>query len=149
MKVILLKDVPGTGRKGETREVADGFARNFLIKQNLAEQATADALATLKGQEEKKRRDMEKELSDSQVSAGRLDGSEIEIITKASDSGTLYSAIGANKIADAIFRQLGVKVKPNQVMLVKAIKEYSEQNVLIKFPHGLEANLRVTVANNK
>lgn len=149
MKVILLKDVQGTGKKGETKEVADGFARNFLIKQNLAEQATADALATLKAQEEKKRRDMEKELSDSQVAAGRIDGAEIEIIIKASDNGTLYSAIGANKIADAIQRQLGVKITPNQVILGKAIKEYGERQVLIKFPHGLEANLRVTVSNNK
>jgi len=89
---------------------------------------------------------MERELKDSQVSAERVDGREITITAKASETGTLYSAIGAEKIADAIKRQLGVVVKPGQIMFGKAIKEYSERTVLIKFPHGLEANLRVIVS---
>jgi len=146
MKVILLKDVQGTGKKGEIREVADGFARNFLLLKGLAKQATQDAVNALKAHEEKLCRDMEKELADSQVSAGRVDGREITITAKASETGTLYSAIGASKIAEAIQHQLGVVVKPGQIVSGKAIKEYGERTVLIKFPHGLEANLRVIVS---
>ena len=148
MKVILLKDVQGTGKKGEIREVADGFARNFLLLKGLAQQATQDAVNALKAHEEKLRRDMEKELADSQVSASRVDGREITITAKASEIGTLYSAIGANKVAEAMQRQLGVQIKPHQVVLGKAIKEYGEREVLIKFPHGLEANLRIIISKS-
>ncbi len=146
MKVILLKDVPGTGKKDEIKEVADGFARNFLLLKGLARQATQDVVDALKAHEEKLKREMERELKDSQVSAERVDGREITITAKASETGTLYSSIGAEKIADAIKRQLGVVVKPGQIMFGKAIKEYCERMVLIKFPHGLEANLRVIVS---
>lgn len=146
MKVILLKDVPCTGKKDEIKEVADGFARNFLLLKGLAKLATQDAVDALKAHEEKLKREMERELKDSQVSAERVDGQEITITAKASETGTLYSAIGADKIADAISRQLGVVVKPGQIMFGKAIKEYGERAVLIKFSHGLEANLRVIVS---
>lgn len=146
MKVILLKDVQGTGKKGEIREVADGFARNFLLLRGLAKQATQDAINALKAHEEKLKREMERELKDSQIAASRVDGREVTITTKASETGTLYSAIGANKIAEAIQRQLGVIIKPNQIVCGKAIKEYGERVVLLKFPHGLEANLRVIVS---
>ncbi len=146
MKVILLKDVPGTGKKDEIKEVADGFARNFLLLKGLAKLATQDVVDALKAHEEKLKREMERELKDSQVSAERVDGREVTITAKASETGTLYSAIGAEKIADAIKRQLGVVVKPGQIMFGKAIKEYGERAVLIKFPHGLEANLRVIVS---
>jgi large subunit ribosomal protein L9 len=146
MKVILLKDVSGTGKKGEIKEVADGFARNFLLQKGLAKQATNDAVNALKAHEEKLRREMEKELKDSQVAAGRVDGREITIVTKASEMGTLYSAVGANKIAEAIQRQLGVVIKPGQIVCGKVIKEYGERVVLVKFPHGLEAHLRVIIS---
>lgn len=146
MKVILLKDVSGTGKKDEIKEVADGYARNFLLKKNLAKQATPDTIDALNAHEEKLRREMERELKDSQVSAERIDGREIVITVKASETGTLYSAIGASKIAEAIQRQLSVVVKPGQIMFGKAIKEYGERMILIKFPHGLEAKLRVIVS---
>lgn len=146
MKVILLKDVQGTGKRGEIKEVADGYARNFLLQKGLAKQATRDAVDAIKAHEEKLKRDMERELKDSQTSASRIDGQEITIITKASETGTLYSAIGADKIAEAIQRQLGVAIKPAQIVFGKAIKEYGERKILIKFPHGLEANLRIIVS---
>lgn len=146
MKVIFLKDVQGTGKKGEVKEVADGFARNFLLLKGLAKQATQEAVNALKAHEEKLKREMERELKDSQAAASRVDGREITITAKASENGKLYSAIGANKIAEAIQRQLGIIIKPNQIVCGKAIKEYGERTVLIKFPHGLEANLRVIVS---
>ncbi len=146
MKVILLKDISGTGKKGEVKEVADGFARNFLLQKKLAKQATTEAVDALKAHEEKLRRDMERELNDSQTSASRVDGREITITAKASETGTLYSAIGGNKIVETIQRQLGVAIKPVQIVFGKAIKEYGERKILIKFPHGIEANLRIIVS---
>lgn len=146
MKVIFLKDVLGTGKKGEIKEVADGYARNFLINKKLAEQVTAEMLETIKVQEEKRKRDMEKELVESQKIAEKIESSEIRIKSRASDSGTLYSAIGSNNIADEIRKQLGIELLPKQIILKKGIKEFGERDVVIRLPHGLEANLHVIVS---
>ncbi len=148
MKVILLQNVAGTGQKGDIKEVADGYARNFLIKKNLARPATSDALEKIQAQERKQAKQMERELKDSQDIAGKIDGSEIEILAKVSVGGTLYSAVGADKIAQEVKKQLGFSIKSNQVELNKAIKECGEFEVKIKFPHRLEAELRVKVSED-
>ncbi len=143
MKVVFLKDLPGTGKKGEIKDVADGFARNFLLKQNLAKQATAVSLVELKVQEEKLKRQMEKELKENQEIASKVDGVEIEIKSKASGAGKLYSAISAEKIAQAVKKHLGLNLKTEQIVIRSPLKEVGEQKVLIRFSHGLEAELRV------
>ena len=148
MKVIFLKDVPGTGDKGEIKNVADGYARNFLFRQNLARQATPEVLNEEKAKEEKKRKESDSELRESQKKAGKLDGAEIIITEKTNENGKLYSAIGGKKIAEAIKKQLKVDVKPNQLEIKQSIKEIGEHNILVKFPHGLEADLRVSVSEN-
>lgn len=146
MKVILLQNVPGTGQKGDIKDVTDGYARNFLIKKKLARQATSDAVEKIQAQEKKMAKMMEGELKESQQGTAKIDGTEIEILAKTSDSGTLYSAVGAAKIAQEVKKQLGSTIKPGQIELKKAIKECGEFEVKIKFPHGLEADLRVRVS---
>lgn len=146
MKVVLLKDIPGTGKKGEIKEVADGYARNFLLKQNLAKVASKEIMAELKAREEKIKRQMERELKENQETASKVDGAEIEIKGKASNAGTLYSAISAEKIAQEVKKQLGVNLKTEQIVIKSPIKEAGEQKVLIRFGHGLEAELRVIVS---
>lgn len=142
----MLKDAPGVGKNGEIKEVADGYARNFLFKQGLAKMATADAVALVKAQEERRVKEMEKELQVSQQAAGRLDGAEIEIKVKSSDGGTLYSGVGPDKIASESRKQLKIVIKSEQVDLRKGIKECGDHRVKIKFPHGLEAELIVKVS---
>ena len=146
MKVILLQNVPGTGEKGDIKDVTDGYARNFLIKKNLAKPATTDIVNKLQAQEKKKAKLMEGELKESQQVTSKIDGAEIEILAKTSDGGKLCSAVGAAKIAQEIKRQLGYTIKPGQIELKKAIKECGEFEVKIKFPHGLEADLQVRVS---
>ncbi|MBI4427178.1 MAG: 50S ribosomal protein L9 [Candidatus Magasanikbacteria bacterium] len=146
MKVILLKEVQNIGSRGEIKEVADGYARNFLFRQGLAKAATAVAIESIKAMEEKKAREMKRELAESQKIASRLDGVEIEIFAKVSDTNTLYSGVGAEQITRAVRKQLGVDLKAGQVDLRKGIKECGEHRVKIKFPHGLEAELIVRVS---
>lgn len=146
MKVILLKDLPGTGKKGEVKEVASGYASNFLLPRNLVKPATGNALADLQAQEQKKVKQMEDELKECQKVAGLIDGGEIEVFEKTNDSGTLYSAVSNQKVAQEIKKQLGGVIKPEQVVFKKPIKGLGEHDVLIKFPHGLEAEVRVTVS---
>lgn len=147
MKVVLLQDVKGTGKKGEIKEVADGYARNFLFQKKLAKPASKESLAELKVQEEKLKKQMEKELHESQEMTAKLDGVEIEISGKTSEAGTLYSGIGAQKIIQEIKRLFGVVVTPVQIMIAKPIKEIGEHRVIIKFPHGLEAEVSIIVSS--
>ena len=146
MKVVFLQDVKGTGKKGEIKEVADGYARNFLLRQNLAKLASNGVLVQLKQEEEKRKRDMEKELRENQEVAEKLDGGEVEIVAKTSEAGTLYSAVSASKIVQEIKKIFGLNIKPEQVVILDPIKEIGEKKVLIKFGHGLEAELRVIVS---
>lgn len=147
MKVIFLKDVPGTAKKDEIKDVSDGYARNYLFKQNLAKMATADVLVQVKAHEEKLKRDMERELQETQDSAGKIDGQEIEIKGKASEAGTLYSAINALKIIQVAKKQLGVDLMPEQIVIKQPLKEIGEHFLKIKFGHGLEAQLRVIITH--
>ena len=146
MKVILLQDVKGTGKKGEIKEVADGYARNFLVKQKMARSATEQALAETKAEEERQRREMERELREFQRDAARLDGRDLEFGEKVSTEGTLYAAVSAAKIAQAIKKQLSITVKPDQVAVPSPIKEVGEHKALIRFGHGLEAEINIVVS---
>lgn len=146
MKVILLKDVPGTGKKGETKTVADGYARNFLLKSKMAKIASEKAVNESAAEEEKKKRDTEKELREFQKAAGNIDGREIELEEKVNDEGRLYAALSAQAIAKAVKTQLGTAVQPKQVVFPKPIKEIGEHEICIRFGHGIEAELTVVVA---
>ncbi|OIO18294.1 MAG: 50S ribosomal protein L9 [Candidatus Magasanikbacteria bacterium CG_4_10_14_0_8_um_filter_32_14] len=146
MKVIFLKDIKGTAKKGDIKEVSDGYARNFLIKKGLVSIATDFELNKLASQDKKKAKQMEAELESQQKVAGRLDGEEIEIIAKVSNSGTLYAAITVAKLVQTIKKQLSVTVKPEQIKLKEPIKDVGEYDVHISFNHGLEANIRVIVS---
>ena len=146
MKVLFLQDVRGTGRKGEILEVSDGYARNFLLPKNLAKIATKELTVQVKQAEEKEMKLMEQELKVNQKKASQIDGREIEIKAKASATGTLYSAIGSDMIVTEIKKQLKSNIEPEQVLLFKPIKEIGEHKVKIKFGHGLEAEVQVTVS---
>ncbi len=146
MKVILLKDVPGTGHKGDVKEVADGYARNFLLKKKLAKQATDYGLNNLKLAEAKKKKEMERDLKENQKKASMLDGEAIELKAKVNDKNVLYAAISPSEIAKEIKKELKADVKPEQIKIEKPIKELGEHFVLIEFGHGLEARLSITVA---
>ena len=147
MKVILLKDVPGTGSSGEVKTVADGYARNFLLKNNLAKVATDKAIKDMKNKETKKKKNAEQELKKYQKIASKLDGAEIEIIEKTNNDGRLYAALSKNKILKAVREQLNVDLQAKQIRLDSPIKEIGDYEVRTRFgfDHGLEVDLRLRV----
>jgi large subunit ribosomal protein L9 len=142
MKVILLKDVKGLGKRGEVKEAADGYARNFLLPENLAQLATAENIAKLKCQTEEKTRLAVKDLLSVEKIAAKLDGQTVEIKTKANKEGRFYAAIGAAAIAKKIKDQ-GWEIKKEQVLLAEPIKEEGEFAVKINLNHNLEAEITV------
>lgn len=146
MKVIFLQDIPGTAKKGDIKEVADGYARNFLLKKNLAKIATSTLVVSVEKQENKKKKQNLNELKENQKIATTLDGAEVKVMAKASDEGTLYAAIGGRKLVDEIRRQYRVDVKMEQIKIESQIKEIGEHKIKIEFGDGLEADLSVIVS---
>ena len=146
MKVILLKDVEGTGRQGEVLNVSAGFARNFLLRQGLARIATKEAVAKAQRMQAKRAQKAEEDLKVVQQDAAKLDGNEVRTEEKASDEGRLYASLSGKKIASLIKQQLGVNVTSKQIKLKEPIKELGEYPVIISFGHGLEAEVTAIVS---
>jgi len=144
MRVILLEDVDNLGKKGEVKEVKDGYAINFLIPKGLVKMATPKDLKEIEKRKEEKEKEAEKELKEMQALAGKLDGQEITFPTKVSGEGSLFGSITAKKISSKL-KEMGFDVKQKQIELEKPIKELGEFPVTIDLPHNLEAEITVIV----
>lgn len=143
MKVILLKPVDKLGRTGEIKDVALGYARNYLIPRGLADEATPDLVARIGHRQEREQRAAETELEKAENLAAQLDGQEVEVTAKVTPQGTLFAAISPAKIAAAL-QAKGFAVKKDQIS-ASHIKEIGEHEVVISLAHGLESKVVVTV----
>ncbi len=146
MKVIFIKNVPGAGKAGETKEVADGYARNFLLRRGLVKISSRNALLDLEKQNKKKTKEMENELRDNQKIAGKIDGASVVIVGKVNEKGALYAAVKQEDIVRAIKNNFGVIVARDQIMVAKPIKQIGDYAIKVGFGHGLEAELNITVS---
>ncbi|MFH1089232.1 MAG: 50S ribosomal protein L9 [Candidatus Uhrbacteria bacterium] len=144
MKIVLLKDVPSYGKEGETVEVSDGYARNFLFPQNLAVQATPETLNLAKVKIEKKQREEKKSLKEAGKLASALDDLEVEILAKVSEGGKLYAAVSSKDVVSAV-KKAGVKIEPDWIKFSEPIKETGAYEVEINLPHGFEAKINLNV----
>ncbi|MBD3282556.1 MAG: 50S ribosomal protein L9 [Candidatus Portnoybacteria bacterium] len=145
MKVILLQDVKSIGKKGEVKNVADGYARNFLFPRNLAKPATDGSLKQLEKEQKVIEQEAEEELKKAQEQASKIEGQEIEIKEKADDQGKLYGSVTESKIQKAL-KEKGFTVKAKQIKIPQPIKGVGEYPVSISFDHGLEAEVRIIVS---
>ncbi len=143
MKVILLQPIEHLGRVGDIKEVALGYARNFLIPRGLADEATADVVARLKHQREQERRQAERDLAHAEGLAAQLDGQEVTVAVKASPAGTLYAAVTPQRIAAAL-QAKGLAVAKEQIH-AGHLKQVGEHEVMVTFPHGLESKITVII----
>jgi len=146
MKVILLKDVNGLGKKGEIKNAADGHARNFLIPRKLAIIATDKAVKDLNKQKELEVLEAEQELQHTEEIASQIDGLEIEVPVKADETGKLYGFINDQKIS-LIFKDKGYTIKKSQIKILQPIKEVGEYPITISFDHGLEAEIKLIITD--
>ncbi len=143
MQVILLKDVPDLGEKGEIKEVALGHARNFLIPQGLVKEATAEAVKEVESKKEKEAKVAEQDLVKTEELVQKLEGQTVEISAKASEEGTLYAGLSSSKIATAL-KNKGFEVRANQISATD-IKELGEHEIVVNLDHGLEAKITLII----
>lgn len=144
MKVILQKDVKGQGKKGDVIDVSDGYAKNFLIKQKLAIEATKLNLNTLLiSQEAAERRKAEEKAAATELKK-RLDGTEVVIPLKVSENGKIFGALTTMAISDAL-ADMGIQIDKKKITLSEPIKTIGKHNVSIKLYPEITATITVTV----
>ncbi len=144
MKVVLLADVKGKGKKGELVNVSDGYARNFLFPKNLAIEADSAALSELKSREAAAAHHKQEEIDAAKATAQKLEGKTVTIKAKAGAAGRLFGSVTAKEIAEEIKNTLGVTVDRKK-MSVADIKNFGEYTAEIKLYTGITAKITVKV----
>lgn len=147
MKVIFLHDVAGVAHKGDVKDVADGYARNFLFPQNAAKLATREALSELEEEKRIAEKRAVEDLERVEQLAETLDGYEVEISAKTSPVGTLYASVTPRRIAEEL-KKKGFAVPLDGVVIkdhAEPIKEEGEYDAVVNLEHGLEAEIKVIV----
>ena len=144
MKVILLADVKGKGKKGELCNVSDGYARNFLFPKKLALQADNAALNELKNREEAAAHHKQEEINKAKETATLLEGKTVTVKAKAGQGGKLFGSVTSKEIASEIANSLGIEIDRKK-MSVADIKNFGEYTSEIKLYTGITAKLTVKV----
>lgn len=144
MKVVLLQDVKGQGKKGELCNVSDGYARNFLFPKKLAVEADNAALNELKNREEAAAHHKKEEIAAAQSIADTLNGKEIVVKAKAGSNGKLFGSVTSKEIAAEIKNKLGIEIDKKK-MSVADIKNFGEYTAEIKLYQGIAAKITVKV----
>ena len=145
MKVIFLQDVKGQGKKGEMKEVSDGYARNYLLPRNLATQATADNLNALKIKEKAAAAKAAKEKAQAEENARKLEGVQVIIRARSGGSGKLFGAVTSTEIASALKEQYGIDIEKNKIVQGEPIKTYGTYTVKAKLGYEVSGNVNLLV----
>ncbi len=145
MKVIFLKDVKGKGKKGEVKNVADGYAHNFLLKKGLAIEANNASISKLDAQKKKEEKLAEEELEEAKQLKEKLEGLTVEMKAKAGDGGRLFGSITSKQIAETLKKSFSIKVDKRKIEMNDAIRALGYSNVPIKLHSDVSATLKVHV----
>lgn len=145
MKVILLKDIKGTGKKDQIIEASDGYARNYLIPRKLAKEATAEALNSIEKAKSADRHREAVKRAEAEEKARKLKGKVIQLTVRGGDNGKLYGAITNDQIAAALKEQHGFEVDKRKLELDEAIKTAGQSFVTLKFMAGISTRMIVNV----
>ncbi|OEB99956.1 50S ribosomal protein L9 [Lysinibacillus sphaericus] len=145
MKVVFLKDVKGKGKKGEVKNVADGYAQNFLIKNGYAAEANAQAMSQLHGQKKLEEKNAAAELAEAQALKEKLEALTVELKAKSGDGGRLFGSVSTKQIAEALQKVHGIKIDKRKMTLPDGIRALGFTNVPVKLHHEVSATLKVQV----
>lgn len=145
MKVILLKDVKGLGKKGAVVNASDGHARNFLIPRGLAKEATEGGIKVLKKQQAAEEKKKQGEIGEAKALADKISKLTVVLKGKAGDSGKLFGSITTKDIADGLAKQHKIKIDKRKIQLDNHIKELGATFVEVKVYPEISAKMKVEV----
>lgn len=145
MKIIFTQDVKGSGKKGDVKEVSDGYARNFLIGKGLAVEATAKNLSDLAGKKSSEQHKADVTRQEAVENAAKLKDQKVVIKAKAGAGSKLFGAVTASHVADAVSEQLGIKIDKKKIALSSEIKSFGTYSAEIKLHAGISTKITVEV----
>ncbi|MDQ8736515.1 50S ribosomal protein L9 [Paenibacillus sp. LHD-38] len=145
MKVIFLQDVKGQGKKGQVKDLSEGYVRNFLLPQGLAKLASDGNLKTLEVQHASEQKRKEKEKEDAQALGKKMEEMTVVIKTKAGEGGRLFGAITSKQIGEALAAQ-GIKIDKRKIELEDPIRTLGVTQVTVKLHPEVKAKLSVQAA---
>lgn len=144
MKVVLLQDVKGLGKKGELVNTSDGYARNFLFPRKLAMEANSQAMSELKNREAAEKHRIDMEIAAAKASAEKLEGKTVRLTAKAGANGKLFGSVTPKDVAAAIAQQFSIELDKRKV-IVEDIKAFGTYPVEVKLYNGISAAMFVMV----
>lgn len=145
MKVILLKDIKGTGKKGEIINASDGHARNYLIPRGLAKEATDGSVKELEHQNAAKVKKEEQALAEAKALAAKIDTLEVTVKTKAGEGGRLFGSITNKDIADLIKSVHNLDIDKKKIVMEHPIRNLGTSQITIKVYPKVTAQIKVHV----
>ena len=148
MKVIFIQDVKGSGKKGELKEVSDGYARNMLIKKGLAVEATPENLNHLKGQQASAQHKIDVDKANAEEAKSKLHGKTVTVKAKAGTGGRLFGSVTSAQVAQCIEAQYGCKVDKKKIGLKSEIKAFGTFSADIRLYNGISAEMTVEVTES-
>ena len=144
MKVVLVQDVKGLGKKGELVNTSDGYARNFLFPRKLAMEANSQAMSELKNRESSEKHRIDTEIAAAKANASKLEGKTVKLVAKAGANGKLFGSVTSKEVAAEIKKQLGLDIDKRKVVM-HDIKSFGSFEAEIKLYQGISAKLSVVV----
>ena len=146
MKVILLQDVRGQGKKGEMVNVSDGYARNFLFPRKLAQEATADNVNTMRMNDKAKREKEQRLREEAAAMSAKLRELTLNVSAKGGGAGRLFGSVTSQEISDALKEQEGIDLDRRKIVIEDSIKTVGLYTVKVKLGFGIDAPLKVDVS---
>lgn len=145
MKVILLQDVPGTGKKNQVLNVSDGFARNYLLPRKWAVEASEGSVKEIERRHAAQRQREMEERSAAEALAAKLKGKVITLRAKCGEKGRLYGSVTGQEIASALKEQHGVEIDKRKIEVSEAIRTVGEYEVQATVYTGVKAQMKLNV----
>ncbi|HIU10537.1 MAG TPA: 50S ribosomal protein L9 [Candidatus Avidehalobacter gallistercoris] len=145
MKVILLADVKALGKRGDVKQVADGYARNFLLNKKLAVEATPQNLKNLAHEQKKQADKAAADLAEAKRLAAEIDKITVEIPVKAGEGGRLFGSVTNKEVAEAISAKVGVEIDKRKVEIKDAIKNVGAAEALLKLHTEVHQKVKLNI----
>ena len=149
MKVILQQDVRGQGKKGQLIEVAEGYARNFLLPRKLAVPATADAMNTMQLREKTKKAEDARLKAEAEAVSEKLKNSPVKVTARAGANGKLFGAVTSKEVSDALKEQHGIDLAKQKIVMDEPIKAYGSYELKAKLGYEVSGTIYVMVVEGK
>ncbi len=145
MKVILLQDVKGTGKKGQVVDVSDGHATNFLLPRKLAAEATKSNMADLDAKQKQAEHKVQREAENAREFANKINGCTLRLAMRVGESGKMFGSVSNKEIAEALQSQAGIAVDRKKIVLTEPVKAVGKYKAVVKLHAQVTAEIEFEV----